>query len=116
MNKNTTSHTLIQNFLSEAELEAILTEFDYTDTARKCMVSTVISYLISATKNEWKSLRRAADVRPSIGLISVDYSSLSKHMKALDYATMKRIFEVFVWEAKSFYTSHFKDAENASLD
>lgn len=96
MNKNTTSHTLIQNFLSEAELQAILTEFNYTDTARKCTVSTVISYLISAATNEWKSLRHAADVGPSIGLVSVDHSSLSKHMKTLDYAIMKRIFEVIV--------------------
>lgn len=96
MNKNTTSHTLIQKFLSEAELQAILLEFNYTDTARKCTVSTVISYLISAATNEWKSLRHAADVGPSIGLISVDHSSLSKHMKTLDYAIMKRIFEVIV--------------------
>ncbi|MDH2881427.1 IS4 family transposase [Bacillus cytotoxicus] len=96
MNKNTTSHTLIQNFLSEAELQAILTEFNHTETARKCTVSTVISYLISAATNEWKSLRHAADVGPSVGLISVDHSSLSKHMKALDYAIMKRIFEVIV--------------------
>ncbi|PFB55920.1 IS4 family transposase [Bacillus thuringiensis] len=96
MNKNTTSHTLIQNFFSEAELQAILMEFNHTDTARKCTVSTVISYLISAATNEWKSLRHAADVGPSVGLISVDHSSLSKHMKALDYAIMKRIFEVIV--------------------
>ncbi|WP_020061082.1 IS4 family transposase [Bacillus sp. 123MFChir2] len=96
MNKNTTSHTLIQNFLSEAELQAILTEFNHTETARKRTVSTVISYLISAATNEWKSLRHAADVGPSVGLISVDHSSLSKHMKALDYAIMKRIFEVIV--------------------
>ncbi|HDX9688579.1 TPA: IS4 family transposase [Bacillus thuringiensis] len=96
MNKNTTSHTLIQNFFSEAELQAILMEFNHTDTARKCTVSTVISYLISAATNEWKSLRHAADVGPSVGLISVDHSSLSKHMKALDYTIMKRIFEVIV--------------------
>ena len=96
MNKITMSPTLIQNFLSEAELQAILTEFNYTDTARKCTVSTVISYLISAATNEWKSLRHAADVGSSIGLVSVDHSSLSKHMKSLDYAIMKRIFEVIV--------------------
>nr|WP_233193632.1 IS4 family transposase [Sporosarcina sp. P3] len=51
---------------------------------------------MSATTNEWKSLHHAADVGPSIGLISVDHSSLSKHMKTLDYAIMKRIFEIVV--------------------
>lgn len=66
MNKNTTSHTLIQKFLSEAELHAILMAFNYTDTARKCTVSTVISYLISAATHERKSLRHAADVGPQV--------------------------------------------------
>lgn len=46
--------------------------------------------------NEWKSLRHAADVSASIGLICVNHSSLSKHMKALDYAIMKRVFDVIV--------------------
>jgi hypothetical protein len=96
LNKNNTIFTLIQNFLSEAELQAILLEFGYVDTARKCTVSTLISYLIGAATNEWKSLRHAADVGPRAGLVSVDHSSLSKHMKAMDYAIMKRIFEVIV--------------------
>jgi hypothetical protein len=96
LNKNTTIFTLIQNFLSEAELQSILAEFSYIETARKCTVSTLISYLIGAATNEWKSLRHAADVGPSTGLISVDHSSLSKHLKTLDYGIMKRIFEVVV--------------------
>nr|WP_256240999.1 hypothetical protein [Bacillus sp. V3B] len=62
MNKHNTIFTLIQNFLSEAELQAILTEFNYVDSARKCTVSTLISYLIGAATNRWKSLRHAADV------------------------------------------------------
>ncbi|WEZ06598.1 IS4 family transposase [Priestia flexa] len=96
MNKNTTSLHLIQNFLSEAELQVILAEFGFVDTARKCTVSTLICYLIGAATNQWKSLRHAADVGPSVGLVSIDHSSLSKHMKALNYAIMKRIFEVIV--------------------
>jgi hypothetical protein len=96
LNKNTTIFKLIQNFLSEAELQSILAEFSYIETARKCTVSTLISYLIGAATNEWKSLRHAADVGPSTGLISVDHSSLSKHLKTLDYGIMKRIFEVVV--------------------
>lgn len=96
MNKNTTFQTLIQNFLPETELHAILEEFQYVETARKCTISTLISYLVSSAANEWKSLRHAADVGASFGLVSVDHSSLSKHMKALDYAIMKHIFEVIV--------------------
>ena len=68
MNKNTTIFTLIQNFLSETELQAILAEFNYVETARKCTVSTILKYLLGAATNEWKSLRHAADVGPSNGL------------------------------------------------
>ena len=73
MNKNTTFQKLIQNFLSETELETILTEVGYEDTARKCTVATLISYLTSAAMNEWKSLRHSADVGPSAGLKTLDH-------------------------------------------
>ena len=96
MNKHTTFQTLIQNFLSETELQAILQVFHYKDTARKCTVSTLISYLVTAAANEWKSLRHSADVGPSVGLISVDHSSLSKHMKSLDYEIMKHLFGLII--------------------
>lgn len=96
MKKHTTFQKLIQNFLPDTELQLILKEFQYVETARKCTVSTLVSYLISAAANEWKSLRHAADVANKFGLVSVDHSSLSKHMKALDYAIIKRIFEVIV--------------------
>ena len=55
----------------------------------------LISYLIGAATNEWKSLRHAADVGPRRSRL-VDHSSLSKHLKALDYVIIKRIFEVIV--------------------
>jgi len=96
MNKNTTFQKLIQNFLSETELQAILKEFHYEDKARKCTVSTLISYLVTAAANEWKSLRHSADVGPSAGLVSVDHSSLSKRMKAIDFVIIKRVFEVII--------------------
>jgi Transposase DDE domain len=96
MDKNTTFQTLIQSFLSEAELQAILKEFNYEEKARKCTVSTLISYLTYAAANEWKSLRHAADVGESAGLVSVDHSSLSKHLKSLNYGIIKRVFEVLV--------------------
>lgn len=96
MTNHTTIFTLIQNFLSETELQAILKEFHYVETARKCTVSTLLHYLLGAASYEWKSLRHAADVGPSHGLVSVDHSSLSKHLKTLDFGVIKRMFEVIV--------------------
>ncbi|EIT83726.1 transposase of IS5377-like element [Fictibacillus macauensis ZFHKF-1] len=96
MTKHTTTHALIQNFLSEEELQEILAVFNFKETARKCTVSMLLAYLLEAATHEWKSLRYAADVGPSGGLTAVDHSSLSIHIKALDYAIMKRIFQVLV--------------------
>ncbi|WP_154662968.1 hypothetical protein [Massilibacterium senegalense] len=56
MNKNNTILWLIRNFLSEDELPTILAKFHFVDTERKCTVSTFISYLLSVSTNEWKSL------------------------------------------------------------
>ncbi|WP_156312029.1 hypothetical protein [Lysinibacillus contaminans] len=96
MARNSTIFNLLQNFLSEEELQSILAEFDFTATARKCTVSTIISYLVDAASHEWKSMRHAADVAPSVGFVSVDYSSLSKRLTALDYQIMKRILAVII--------------------
>lgn len=47
-------------------------------------------------RDEWKSLRPAANVGKSIGLTSFDHSSLSKHLKGLEYVILKRILDVFI--------------------
>ena len=116
MNKHTTFQNMIQNFLSETELQAILKKFNYKETARKCTVSTLISYLINAAANEWKSLRHSADVGPSVGLVSVDHSSLSKHMKALDYAIIKQVCEVIIGKLNRAARRTIEDAQTTSID
>ncbi|MGE7690579.1 transposase [Lysinibacillus sp. NPDC097214] len=74
----------------------ISSEFSYVETARKCNVTTLISFLVRAATNEWESLCHAADTGPSKCLVSVNHSSLSKHLKVFDYDIIKRIFEVIV--------------------
>ncbi len=66
------------------------------EKARKYTVSLLISYLIHAEANEWKSQQYAADVGRSAGLATLDHSSLSKHTKALDYAIMKQVLDVMI--------------------
>lgn len=41
MAKNTTIFTLLQNFISQEEIDGILAEFGFEDTARKCDVVSV---------------------------------------------------------------------------
>ena len=96
MAKNTTIFTLLQNFISQEEIDGILAEFDFKDTARKCDVSTLLHYLVGAATFEWKSLRAASDVATEKGLKFVDYSTLSKRLCELNYLIIKRIFELIV--------------------
>ncbi|KOY81440.1 IS4 family transposase [Lysinibacillus macroides] len=93
MVKNTAIFTLLQNFISQEEINGILAEFQFKDTARKCDVPTLLNYLVGAAIFEWKSLRYASDVATEKGLKSVDYSTLSKRLGELNYLIVKRIFE-----------------------
>lgn len=96
MAKNTTIFTLLQNFISQEEINGILADLQFEDTARKCDVPTLLNYLVGAATFEWKSLRYAADVAPAQGLKSVDYSTFSKRLGELNYLIVKRIFELIV--------------------
>lgn len=96
MAKNTTIFTLLQNFISQEEIDEILAELQFEDKARKCDVPTLLNYLVGAATFEWKSLRHAADVAPAQGLKSVDYSTLSKRLGELNYLIVKRIFELII--------------------
>ena len=82
MAKNTTIFTLLQNLISQEEIDGILAEFGFEDTARKCDVPTLLSY--------------ASDIATEKGLKSVDYSTLSKRLGELNYLIVKRIFELIV--------------------
>ena len=96
MAKNTTIFMLLQNFISQEEINEILVEYGFEDTARKCDVPTLLAYLVGAAAFEWKSLRHAADVASAQGLKSVDYSTLSKRLGELNHHIVKRIFDVIV--------------------
>lgn len=96
MKQNTMFPNLIQKFITEEDV-ALLTEMvGYEDTARKLTVGKLIEYLVTAAASEWKGYRHCGDVGTSAGLVAVDYSTLSKKMKELDYRLMKEAFALVV--------------------
>ena len=78
MKKHTISLQLIQRFLSEDELKMILEEFHHVETASKYTVFVLLSYLIHAAANDWKSLRHAADVSAHVGQSKAFFAGLNK--------------------------------------
>lgn len=96
MTQHTMFPNLLQKFISDEELQPLIELVGYEDTARKLTVKTVIQYLVTAAVSEWKSLRHCSEVGTSAGLVSVDYSTLSKKLGQLDYQLMKRVFSLIV--------------------
>lgn len=76
--KNILFSNLIQKFVFPEELNLLIEAVSYEDTAGKLDVMTLIEYFITAVTCEWKSYQYCADVRPSVGLPSINYSTLSK--------------------------------------
>lgn len=91
MTKHNTIFNLLQNFISPEDLAEILQEYGFEDVARKCTVDTLLHYLVGAAVFKWESMRDAADRAPSEGLARVNYSTLSKRLKALDFHIIKQI-------------------------
>ncbi|WP_019412379.1 IS4 family transposase [Paenisporosarcina sp. TG20] len=96
MKQNTMFPNLIQKFITDEELKPLIELIGYEDTARKLTVKTLIQYLVTAAASEWKSLRHSSEVGTSAGLVSVDYSTLSKKLGQLDYKLMKQVFSLIV--------------------
>jgi hypothetical protein len=96
MKQNTKFPSLIQNFISDEELQPLIELVGYEDTARKLDVKTFVQYLVTAAACEWKNLRYCADVGSTAGLVDVNYSTLSKKIGQLDNVLIKQVFALIV--------------------
>lgn len=84
------SQPSLSHFSPEGIAE-ILQEYGFEDVARKCTVDTLLHYLVGAAVFKWESMPDAADRAPAEGLARVNYSTLSKRLKALDFHIIKQI-------------------------
>ncbi|MFZ3591897.1 IS4 family transposase, partial [Bacillus sp. DJP31] len=96
MKEPTMFPNLIPKFISDEELQPLIELIGYEDTARKLTVKMLIQYLVAAANCEWKSLRHCSDVGALVGLVDVNYSTLSKKLGQLDYRLMKQVFALIV--------------------
>ncbi|MFX3627985.1 MAG: IS4 family transposase [Ectobacillus sp.] len=96
MKQSNTFLSLLQNLLSHEEIQSILQEIKYEDTARTLDVQTLIQYLVTAAISEWKSFRHGADVASNNGLPRVHYSTFSKKTSMVPFSLMKRVFHLIV--------------------
>ena len=96
MKKFTTFLHILEQMIPEKNVQAIAESADYTDTARKVTISTLLRFMVMAATHEWKSFRHVADVAETYGLPSVHYSALSKKMSHVPYTIFKELFRTLL--------------------
>nr|WP_236693053.1 IS4 family transposase [Aneurinibacillus tyrosinisolvens] len=92
MKKSITLLHVLEHLITKEDVQEILQDHEYKDTARKLSVPILLRFLVMAATHEWKSFRHAADVATAHGLPSVHYSSLSKKAGHVPYAIFKDLF------------------------
>lgn len=96
MKKSTIFLTIMKHLITSDDLERILKEYAYVDTARKFTVSALLDFLAIASINQWKSFRHGADVAHSHGLASCDYSTVSKKASDVPFEIIKELFTLII--------------------
>lgn len=92
MKKCTTFLSILKQLITEEDITTIIKQHNYIDTARKFTVLSLLEFFATASTNEWKSFRHGADIAKQHGLISADYSTISKKASDVPYAIFKDLF------------------------
>lgn len=82
----------IQAFLSENEINSILEDIQYKDSARKFKVSNLLNHWIASSVDGWKSFRDSEVRSKSHFLNNVDFTTFSKKAKDVPFEFFKRAF------------------------
>jgi hypothetical protein len=97
MNKNNPFLAVFKQVLTQEEVAELTgQEKDYTDTATKFTVYTMLHYLAQASYLKWDGFRECARLAPTHDLVPVHYSTLSKKAGEVPYEIFKRVFRLLV--------------------
>ncbi|WP_157685418.1 IS4 family transposase [Paenibacillus donghaensis] len=92
MKKSTTFTTLVQTLLTEDDVNEILQELQYKDTATKFTVNQLLLFFMQAALGQWDSYRSGVGQAVTSGLLPVCYSTFSSKASEVPYEPFKRLF------------------------
>lgn len=92
MKKSTTFTTLVQTLLTEDDVNEILQELQYKDTATKFTVNQLLLFFMHAALGQWDSYRSGVGQAVTSGLLPVCYSTFSSKASEVPYELFKRLF------------------------
>jgi hypothetical protein len=90
MKKNSILLNTLQSIWTQKEIDETLQACGYRDTARKFSVSQLLNFWVYAAIGKWDSFRDSEEqMKGHLGLVSVDYSTLSKKASEVPYSFFK---------------------------
>lgn len=97
MQKATILLDILQAIWTEKERKEVVQSHGYQDSARKCTVSEMLKFWISAAIGGWKSFRDSEEqMKTRTDLVNVDYSTLSRKGSEIPYEIWKDTFHAFI--------------------
>lgn len=97
MKQITILYQTLQSLISADEIESLLHEVGYRDTARKFNTFELLKVWISSAIEKWGSFRESEEhLRASENLIEVNYSTFSKKASSVPYSFFKKLLHLFL--------------------
>jgi hypothetical protein len=94
MEQTNTFLKLVQHLIRPEEIDQILQEVKYLDTARKFTVSELLHFWLFASCKEWKSFRDGEEqIKCYPERAHVDHSTIAKKAADVPYEFFKKLFE-----------------------
>jgi hypothetical protein len=91
MKQCTSYATILQKVMTKEEVEAILEALGVIDTARKFTFYDLLLFLVEAAGHQWEGYRDGEQRMASVGLRTVDHSTLSKKAKSVPFLVFKQL-------------------------
>lgn len=96
MKQFNTIKKLLSTLISNDELMEIVEKHHYEDVARKFHVEDLLDFFVAAALEKWAGYRDGTEIMASIGLSSVNYSTVSKKASEVPYEIFKDLFHLLV--------------------
>lgn len=94
MNKNKSFEKILQEIITDEEIERISKKYGYIEKGRKMLVKTLFQYFLLSAFLETKSMRELHKQGSMYGLPAVDYSTISKKAKEVPFMIFIELFYI----------------------
>jgi hypothetical protein len=96
MNNRTTLAPILQSVLPKEEMELLLHQLGYVDTARKFTAYDLFLFLAESALQQWDGYRDGEKRMPICGLPKADHSTISKKAKDVPFEVFKQLLHSII--------------------